>query len=82
MFPGHQIVQSGQRDPGDGNVRFAAIIAFHAPFAAAMDLNIVERGGGGKRQQGQLRCGGDAEITVRSSIERGVAHRKIAIERG
>ena len=56
---GGQIVQRSERDAGDGNVRLAAIIAFHAPFAAPVDLNVVQGGRGGQREKRQLGGGRD-----------------------
>ena len=81
VFSGRQIVQRSERDARDGNVSFAAIIAFHAPFAASVDLNVVQRGGGGQREKRQLGGGGDCEIAVGAAIQRDVAHGKFAIER-
>src|ERR1700678_1675962 len=70
----HQVVQRGEREAWDGNNRFAAIIAFHAPLAASVDLNVIQRGGGGQREQGQLGGGGNRKAAVGATDERGVWH--------
>ncbi len=81
MFAGRKIVQRRERDAGDGKVGLAAIIAFHAPFAAPMDLDIVQGGRGGQREKRKLGGGGDSKIAIGAAIESGVANGEIAIER-
>ncbi len=59
----------------------AAIVAFHAPFAASADLIIIHGCNGGEREDRQLRGRRDLQIAVGMAAQHRVAHRELAIER-
>ena len=60
---------------------FTAIIAFHPPFAAPVDLDVVQVNRRGQSQKRQLGGRGDRKIPVGTAIERGIANGNLAVQR-